>query len=87
MIIRSTGSTAENSQSQISDRNDVSFQHIMFQGGFGATAIIQSARMLLTVDRIFQAHRPLIARDSAKITEIATYFEAEDASQVNFIGQ
>lgn len=87
MKIGSESSAAENSQSQIEDKNEVSLRFVMFQGGFNATAIVQAARMLLTVDNIFRTHQSLVARDSAKITEIDEYFGAEDSSQENYIRQ
>ena len=68
-------------QGQIQAENTSEFQSIMFQGGVNAEAVQASARMLLATQRILQDNRPLVTRDSAKITEIAEHFYDQDQEQ------
>ena len=66
-------------QERIDSQNQVRFSHVMFTGG-NTTGTTQTAELLLRIDGIFERHRPLVQRDSGKISEIAVQFAETDTS-------
>ena len=77
---------AQNRRDRITQRNEVAFQLVMFEGGLNGIGIIQSASMMLRMREIFITHQPLVTRDAGKITEVAEHFSEADQSQANQMG-